>query len=207
MQKELGRRTPAITRRAIARRAITRRCTRALQAALFLTALALAAPAGALPIEASVGAGPDLATVVLEFQDGADFLFEVAFDEALSVSGLEIMQILETELASFSLTILDFGFGLFIDGIGYDGHSDGGFGGGELYWHYWTKDAEVDPWIFSEIGAVDRTVGDGAWDGWVFGAGAPIPEPGTGVLVGLGLAGLAGFRRGQMRARAQPSRR
>jgi hypothetical protein len=178
-------------------RAISRAAGRAIQSALLVAALALAAPASALPIEASVGTGPDTADVVLEFQDGAGFLFEVAFDETLSISGLEIMQILETELTSFSLTILDFGFGLFIDGISYDGHSDSGFGGAELYWHYWTKDAEIDPWVFSQIGAVDRIMGDGAWDGWVYGtAGAPIPEPSTGLLVGLGLIGLAGFGHG-----------
>ena len=162
----------------------------------FSAALMCAAPALALPIEASVGTGPDLATVVLEFRDGADFVFEVAFDAALTASGLGTMQVLESELASFSLTVLDFGFGLFIDAISYDGHSNGGFGGGELYWHYWTKDTELDPWTFSQIGAVDRLVGDGAWDGWVYGSAlAPIPEPGTAVLVGFGLAGLAGYRR------------
>jgi hypothetical protein len=160
-----------------------------------------AAPAAALPIEASVGTGPDLATVVLEFKDGADFVFEVAFDDSVTTTGIDVMQVLETELASFSLTILDFGFGFFIDGIDYDGHSNSGFGGGEDYWHYWTKDAELDPWLSSPIGAADRIVADGAFEGWVYGsASAPIPEPGTAVLVGLGLTGLAGFRRGSRSA-------
>jgi hypothetical protein len=166
-----------------------------IAAAIFVAATTLATPAGALPIDASVGMGPDLATVVLEFQDGAQFAFEVAFDDTTSTTGLDVMQVLESELPSFSLTIEDFGFGLFIDAIAYDGHSDGGFGGGDLFWHYWTKDAELSPWTFSQIGAVDRIVGDGAWEGWRFGAGAPVPEPGTALLVGLGLTGLAGYRR------------
>ncbi len=157
----------------------------------------LAAPARALPIEANVGSGPDLATVVLEFQDGAEFVFEVLFDDYVSTSGIEIMQVLEAELPSFGLTIIDFGpeFGLFIDGIVYDGHGDIGFGGGDLFWHYWTKDAESLPWTFSQIGAAARVVNDGAWEGWRYGAGAPIPEPGTAVLMGLGLVGLAWRRR------------
>lgn len=156
----------------------------------------LATPAAALPIEASVGTGPDLATVVLEFQDGAGFVFEVFFDDAISTSGIDIMETLESELASFALTIIDFGaFGLAIDGIAYDGHSDVGFEGGDLFWHYWTKEDELEGWTFSEIGASDRIVSGGAWEGWRFGAGAPVPEPGTAVLTGLGLVGLAWRRR------------
>jgi hypothetical protein len=159
-----------------------------------LLGLLLAGAASALPIEASVGSGPDLATVVLEFEDGAGFVFEVAFDDSIATTGLDLMQVLEAELASFSLVILDFGFGLFIDGISYDGHSNAGFGGGELFWHYWTKDAAADPWTFSQVGAVDRVVPDGAFEGWKYGAGAPIPEPTTGLLVWLGVAALCGLR-------------
>ena len=173
---------------------MNRRARSTLLQSLFILLL-LAEPSRAIPIEASVGTGPDLAIVVLEFQDGAGYAFEVSFDDSLSTSGLAVMQVLEAEITSFTLTILDFGFGLFIDGISYAGHGDSGFGGGELYWHYWTKDAEIDPWTFSLVGAADRIVNDGAWEGWRFGAGEPLPEPGTGLLVGLGLAGLAGRRR------------
>jgi len=157
--------------------------------------LAPCGPAAAVPIEASVGTGPDLATVVLEFQDGAGYAFEVSFDDSVATSGIAIMQTLEAELASFSLTVLDFGFGLFIDGISYDGHSDSGFGGGELYWHYWTKNDASEAWTFSEIGAVDRIVSNGAWEGWRYGAGAPVPEPSTAWLIGLGLLLLSAQRR------------
>lgn len=174
-----------------------------LTGATFVAGIVMAGASAALPIEASVGTGPDLATVVLGFQDGAEFVFEVAFDDAVLTTGIDIMQSLQAELASFSLTIEDFGFGLFIDAIAYDVHSDGGFGGGELFWHYWTKDSALDPWTFSQIGAVDRIVSDGAWEGWRYGPGAPIPEPGTALLLALGLAGLTRLRR----AAPQPSLR
>ena len=90
------------------RRAVRRtqglRLVTVVATALFLLA---AAPAVALPIEASVGAGPDLATVVVEFGDGAGFVFEVAFDDSTPTSGLDLMTILETEITSFELVLAD----------------------------------------------------------------------------------------------------
>jgi hypothetical protein len=142
-----------------------------------LLALAAAQPAAAHGIEATVGSGPDLTTVAIEFEDGAEFLFEVLFDESAPISGLDAMLTLESELPSFSLVLIDFGFGLLIDGIAYDGHSNEGFGGGELYWHYWTRSDALDLWSFSAIGAGDRLLSDGAWDGWVYGSGLPPRDP------------------------------
>jgi hypothetical protein len=188
MQLQQGRGFRQSTRRAIA-------TTLSLVAALLLGA----APASALPIEASVGTGPDLATLVVEFGDGADYAFEVFFDDTTITTGFDLMLTLEAELPGLSLTLVDFGvFGIFIDGIHYDGHSDTGFTGGEGYWHYWTKEAESDPWAYASVGAADRLMLDGGWDGWVYGTAAPpVPEPGTALLVGLGLVGLAGWRRTQ----------
>jgi hypothetical protein len=144
-----------------------------------LLAIVLAQPAIAQQVEASVGGGPDLARVAIEFEDGAEFLFEVLFDESIPITGLDAMLTLESELPSFSLVLIDFGFGLLIDGIHYDGHSNEGFGGGERYWHYWIRPDELAPWSFSDVGAADRLLSNGAWDGWVYGTAlAPSPEPG-----------------------------
>ncbi len=150
-----------------------------------LLALAAAQPAAAQVVEARVGSGPDLATVAIEFEDGAEFLFEVLFEESAPPSGLDAMLILESELPSFSLVLVDFGFGLLIDGIAYDGHSNQGFGGGERYWHYWTRPDALAPWAFSAIGAADRLLSDGAWDGWVYGSALPPRDPSTQIQIDI----------------------
>lgn len=157
-----------------------------------LGALALFAwvsPALSLPIGARAGAGPDTTSVVVEFGDGAEFRFQVNF--LSEPSGLALLQTLDAELEDFSIVTQVFDFGTLVDGIAYDGHSDRGFGGGENYWHYWTRDADDRAWELAQVGASDRSVFDGFWDGWVYGnSQVPAPEPESGVLLGLGITGL-----------------
>ena len=130
-----------------------------------------------------VGDGPNLATVVVQFSSGDTFVFDTAFQPA-TLTGLELMDIIEAETALTTYR-LDFGFGAFIDGMTYGPHSDIGFGGGEDWWHYWTRADNGSPWVSSMIGAGDRVVSDGAWDGWVYGSAMPpnyIPEPSSLLL-------------------------
>ena len=161
----------------------------------FALLLLAGSPATALPIEASVGSGPDTAYIQVEFSPTGNFLFEVAFDESAGVSGIDALTIIRDALPAFDLVILDF-FGPYVDGISYGAFSNEGFIAPEGFWHYWNKDDVADPWSFADVGAVDRLLSDGAVDGWRYGhPGAPTPEPGTGVLACLGLAALAGRRR------------
>jgi len=137
----------------------------------------------ATPIE--VGSGDNSAGLYIEWGDGYIAEFLVKFEET-TVTGLGLFDITEAET---SLTTVrdDFGWGVFIDGITYDGHSDSGFGGGEDWWHYWIKDAGESFWTSPSFGAVDRIVEDGDCDGWIYGrAGVPIPEPVTIALLALG---------------------
>jgi hypothetical protein len=137
----------------------------------------------AIPIE--VGTGDNSAGLYIEWGDGYIAEFLVKFEET-TVTGLGLFDITEAE-TSLTTVRSDFGWGVFVDGITYDGHSDTGFGGGEDWWHYWIKDAGEGSWTSPAFGAVDRIVEDGDWDGWVYGrAGAPIPEPATIVLLALG---------------------
>jgi len=148
--------------------------------------LAMALGAQAAPIQ--VGSGASTATVVIEFQDTATYEFAVLFDGPQT--GLGLFDIIE---ASVPLTTerQDFGFGVFIDGISYDGHTNSGYAGGEDWWHYYTYDFAADGWVAPSVGALDRPIGDGDRDGWVYGRSwATVPEPASLGLLGVGCLAL-----------------
>jgi hypothetical protein len=138
--------------------------------------------ARAVPIE--VGSGANSANVYIEWSDGYVADFAVKFDEP-SVTGLGLFDILQ---ANTSLTTVrnDFGFGVFVDGIAFEGHSNTGWTGGANWWHYWTMNAGETEWTLPAFGAVDRVVNNGDSDGWIYGRDSAVPEPVTIVLLGLG---------------------
>ena len=122
-----------------------------------------------------VGTGDNQAQLALHFSDDAQFVFNVNFTD--TTTGLGLFDIIEAELA-LTTQREDFGYGIFIDGISFDGHGNLGYGGDEDWWHYWIKDTELDPWESSAIGVTERIVQNGCWDGWRYGSEAyPIPEP------------------------------
>ncbi len=163
-------------------------------AAAMLT-MAVAATACAEPM--AVGTGEHSALLKINFwEDGPpayDYEFLVSFDG--TATGLGLFDIVEAE-TTLTTVRQDFGFGIFIDGISYDGHSHVGYGGGEKWWHYWTRDAGETDWTFSFVGVNERVVADGDADGWTYGrSGGPVPEPATLAVLGAGLAGLLARRR------------
>jgi hypothetical protein len=165
-----------------------------------LLAASFATGADALPLTGQAGSGPESSFVQVDFSDGASFVWEVFYDTAggtAFVTGLDLLQTLEAELAAFSLDLLVFSFGTVVDGITFGSHSNVGFGGGEDFWHYWARDDAAGAWGFSPFGADVRTVADGSWDGWRYGsAAAPVAEPATLALLAAGLAlGARGRRR------------
>ena len=145
--------------------------------------LAAGSVVSATPVE--VGTGADSAYLYIEWADSFSVDFTINFDTA-PTTGLGLFDIIESNT---SLTTVrdDLGWGVFIDGISYEGHSNIGFGGGEDWWHYWVKDVGQQDWVSSSVGAGDRDVYDGYSDGWIYGsAGAPVPEPATIALLALG---------------------
>lgn len=136
----------------------------------------------ALPIE--VGTGSNSADVYIEWSDGYISEFVVNFGTE-TVSGLGVFDIIEAETTL--TTVRDnFGWGVFIDGISYQGHSDIGYDGGENWWHFWIKDPPGQQWTSPAYGVADRVLYNGYSDGWVYShAGAPIPEPTTIAMFGV----------------------
>jgi len=128
------------------------------------------------PIE--VGTGVNEARVYIEWSGGFNVEFLVRFgqSEADTTTGLGLMDIIEAE-SELTTVRQDFGWGEFVDGMSYQEHSDTGFGGGELWWHYWEDDAgSRSGWTSSMLGALVRVVAHGDADAWVYGH-ADVPKP------------------------------
>ena len=152
---------------------------------VYVTAVLAVTSSLAIATPVEVGTGDNIADLYIEWSDGYIAEFIVSFEE-LSVTGIGLFDIVEAET---TLTTIreDYGWGIFIDGIEFNGHSNVGYGGGEDWWHYWIKDAGESEWAAPVFGTADRIVYDDDADGWIYGrAGAPIPEPCTIALLGLG---------------------
>jgi len=150
-------------------------------------------PAACMADAIQIGTGGNSAGLYIEWKDYFSAEFEVHFDDP-SIGGLELFDAVEAE-TSLMTDRKDYGWGMFIDGISYEGHENSGFLGGEDWWHYWVKDGTGD-WESPSYGVGDRTLADGDMDGWVYGR-ATIPEPAT---IGLMLIGtVAAGRRSRRR--------
>jgi hypothetical protein len=129
----------------------------------------------------SVGSGQDWAGVRIEWDDGYAAEFLVSFDD--SMTGMGLLDAIASETALI-ITKQDYGWGEFVDGFSFEDHSNIGYGGDEDWWHYYTKDAGQIEWTASWVGASDRIVSSGDWDGWSY--GHVIPEPATLILLAIG---------------------
>lgn len=149
--------------------------------------LAVATTVSAAPVE--VGSGVNVARVYIEWADGfsTEFLVRFGQTETETTTGLELIDIIEAE-TELSTVRIDYGWGIMVDGLTYQDHSDIGYGGGDLWWHYWTDDAgSRESWISPWTGAPDRIVRHGDADAWIYGHGdAPEPEWEVPFLSGYG---------------------
>jgi hypothetical protein len=144
---------------------------------LFISVFLCLAPSLVAATAVEVGTGVNTATVYIEWSDGfsIDFLVHFGQNESDTTTGLELMYIIEAE-TELTTVRNDFGWGVFIDGISYQGHSNEGYAGGELWWHYWENNAgSQNTWRSSMTGASGRTIAHGDADGWIYGHGDEPP--------------------------------
>jgi hypothetical protein len=162
---------------------------------LLVTVLLATTAARAAVISEWAGTGANTACVTVNFADGADYTFGVRFDG--TTTGLSAVQALDAQ-TGLDVVFQDFGWGMFVDGFSYDGHSNIGYAGDENWWHYWIAN-DGQNWTSPFFGAGDRVLADGNWDGWVYGtASAPaVPEPVSLLLLAIGGAVMARGRKGQ----------
>jgi hypothetical protein len=166
---------------------------------LFFVLAVTSSLAVATPVE--VGSGVNSAGVYIEWLDGfvADFAVNFGQTGSDTVTGADLMLTLDSELADFTLEYTNWGTeeepDLFVDGIGYQGHYNGGYGGGANWWHYWVKESGETEWTSPGYGMSGRVVSDGDMDGWIYGRDTPVPEPATIALLVLGGLMLRGRKK------------
>jgi len=143
------------------------------------------------------GINDDLAIVVIDYDTrslGNEYAFGVYFVDSGDVTGMDLLSELSAD-TSLELAVDDYGFGLFVSGINYDGR-DGEYIWPD-WWSYWTS-SDGESWTSSSVGACDRLVQHGQWDGWSAAdelfteppysqaPNVPIPEPMSAAFVILG---------------------
>ncbi len=155
----------------------------------------------------SVGLGDSVSYVQIEFDNDHTYVFDVAYVDDGSVNGWDLMQIIETELPTIlSMQYETYSWGNWLQGLSVENDHAFGTGAGfpdlDDYWAYWVAPPGTDAdWEFSSVGADNRLVSDGSWDGWTFhpsGATPPQAIPGPSVLALLLLPVLGAKRRRQL---------
>jgi hypothetical protein len=145
--------------------------------------------AGATKIEYWAGSGSNEAVLVIDF--GSDsYAFGYRWDEGTK-SGKDLLDAVD---AAGALNYTEAG-GL-VATFSYGPYQNQGQGGWPNdWWSYFISD-DGTKWLFSDVGFTARELASGAWDGWALQTtdawpaahvpAAPVPEPCTVALLGLG---------------------
>jgi hypothetical protein len=146
-------------------------------------------------VEYTAGSGSNQATIVIDFDFGNSFLFNYQWDGDATgwgaLAAIDLAGALDVDAKDFG------GWGVFVNDFDYSGGLEYDYGeGANTGWAYYVGNNEA--WTLG-TGVSSRWLNNGDWDSWVWtnysadwsiayrtpGA-APIPEPMTIVLLGLG---------------------
>jgi len=171
-----------------------------------------------LDIESWSGTGSSEAVLMVDFLMGNDQLDSFAFGARFdgTITGKDLLDIVQTGDPNFSYTGISFPFGVFVSGlfytdldtaISYSTPDDWP----NTWWAYYHSDDFGDTWNGANEGAGDWLLGDGDTDGWLGvlnsedvpdqgpvpprPESAGIPEPSTFVLAAVGAVLLLAWRR------------
>ncbi len=171
------------------------------------------AEGNSIDIDYSVGSGANSSLMIVDFQNGSYYAMEYQWDQNVDandpVTGWDMIEALCIEvgqsnpssLMEYDYTV--FGFGNALDRFSYEGNDEAATGASPYpSWVYYLSDNSTNTFdATSGVGAGDRPLSDGSWDGWSwhadgFGTGAaPVPEPATLSLLAIGAATLLRRRR------------